>query len=205
MSARDRPQLWVFAGPNGAGKSTLVQRHVAGRLPIVNPDDIARAIAPADQSSQATLLRAGRLAIEQRRQHMEAGQSFAIETTLTGRRELAFMREAKAAGYKVNLVYIGLRDADHSRSRVALRTRGGGHPVPLADILRRFDRSLANLAPAIGLADRALVLDNSSIRPRLLLSIENRRAKYVSRQMPGWAKQAVPTALRRSHSAGHGL
>ncbi|MEK9499123.1 hypothetical protein V2H77_22210 [Photorhabdus sp. P32] len=37
-----RPQLWVIAGPNGAGKSTLVRRHLTGKLPVVNPDDIAR-------------------------------------------------------------------------------------------------------------------------------------------------------------------
>ena len=38
------PQLWVVAGPNGAGKSTLTRRYLAGRLPIVNPDDIAQAL-----------------------------------------------------------------------------------------------------------------------------------------------------------------
>ena len=30
-------QLWVFAGPNGAGKTTIVDRHVAGRIPVINP------------------------------------------------------------------------------------------------------------------------------------------------------------------------
>jgi predicted ABC-type ATPase len=32
------PQLWVVAGPNGAGKSTLVNKYLAGRVPLVNPD-----------------------------------------------------------------------------------------------------------------------------------------------------------------------
>ena len=42
------PQLWVVAGPNGTGKSTLANKYLAGRLPIVNPDVIAQALAPTD-------------------------------------------------------------------------------------------------------------------------------------------------------------
>ena len=37
-----KPQLWVIAGPNGAGKSTLADRYLAGRIPLINPDNIAR-------------------------------------------------------------------------------------------------------------------------------------------------------------------
>ena len=38
------PQLLVAGGPNGAGKSTLVGQRLADRLPVVNSDDIARAL-----------------------------------------------------------------------------------------------------------------------------------------------------------------
>lgn len=199
-----KPQLWVIAGPNGAGKSTLAQKYLAGRLPIVNPDDIARAMFPAQPAAPMILLQAGRLAITDRRARLERGESFAIETTMTGRGELNFMREAADRGYKINLVFVGVRSVEHSRSRVAERVRSGGHPVPDADILRRFDRSLANLAPAIRLAHRALVLDNSGERTRLLLSRENGRTRRVTQRMPGWAKNAIPAALRRDHSAGQG-
>lgn len=40
------PQLWIFAAPNGAGKPTLAQRYVAGRVEIINPDNIAVELAP---------------------------------------------------------------------------------------------------------------------------------------------------------------
>lgn len=194
----------MIAGPNGAGKSTLAQTYLAGRLPIVNPDDIARAMHPAHPAPPAVLLQAGRQAIAERRQRLDRGESFAIETTMTGRGELNFMRDAAGRGYKINLVFVGVRNVEHSRSRVASRVRSGGHPVPEADIVRRFDRSLANLAPAIRLAHRALVLDNSGERSRLLLSRENGRTKRVTARMPAWAKNAMPAALRRDQSAGHG-
>lgn len=190
------PQLWVFAGPNGAGKSTLVSRHgVADRLPVVNPDNIAQQISPGHHGETSVMIQAGRIALAERQRLLAERRSFAFETTLTGRGELALMTEAKRQGYKVNLVFVGVRGVEHSRSRVALRVREGGHPVPVADILRRFDRSQKNLAPAIRLSDRAYVLDNSRSRPRLILKIEQGQTKTISRNVPEWAKKAIPADL----------
>lgn len=98
-----RPQLWVIAGPNGAGKSTLARHYLAGRIEIVNPDDIAQQIAPDRRNDPAVAGRAGRIAIERRRALLAAGQSFAFETTLTGHSERAVMAEARDRGFKVNL------------------------------------------------------------------------------------------------------
>lgn len=196
-----RPQLWVVAGPNGAGKTTLTGQHFAGRIPVVNPDDIANQINPGHQGSPATMVAAGRLAIAQRHALLSEGKSFAVETTLTGKGELELMRRAAAQGYKVNLFFVGLDDAQLSAGRVAQRVRSGGHPVPLDDIFRRFDRSLSHLSEALTLADRAYVLDNSGLRRQLLLSMENGRVKHMTRQLPEWAKTAIPTGMQ--HAAKH--
>src|SRR3546814_7863872 len=81
------------------------------------------------------------------------------------------MRAAGEAAYQVNLVYVGVRDVRHSIGRVRERVSRGGHDVPIADLWRRFDRSLANLAVAMQLANhRVLLIDNSGKRRRLLLS-----------------------------------
>jgi predicted ABC-type ATPase len=135
------PQLWVFAGPNGAGKSTLVARfHVADRMTLVNPDTIARQIKPDHRDDTATMLKAGRIAAMQRRALIQAGQSFAMETTLTGQSELRMMADAQAAGYKITLVYVGLADALTSLARVRERVARGGHDVPAAIIMRRYKK-----------------------------------------------------------------
>lgn len=110
-----KPQLWVFAGPNGAGKSTLAAKYIAGRIPIVNPDVIALDIAPGNVDP-SVMLRAGRLAIEERRSFLAAGATFAMETTLTGQGELRFMQAAREQNYKVNLVFVGLARAEDSYS-----------------------------------------------------------------------------------------
>lgn len=181
------PHLWAFAGPNGAGKSTIVDRHVAGRIPVINPDNIARTL-PSELSDAARLIQAGRTALCERRTLLAARQSFGIETTLTGRSELDLMRDAVTAGYRVSLVYVGLRDVALSLARVSERARRGGHDVPRADLLRRFDRSLAHLCEAMTLAShRVILIDNSTERRQLLLSRKSGRTSYQSSDPPNWA------------------
>lgn len=180
-----KPQLWVIAGPNGAGKSTLVAHYLAGRLPVVNPDNIAL------EQSDIGPIQAGKLAIARQKQHLDACESFAWETTLSGNRELAFMRKAKLSGYKVNLVFVGVRNARISILRVAERIAAGGHSVPAVDVARRFERSLRNLPDALAIADRAFIFDNSSERRRLLLVREQNQSRHVSKNLPPWIVQIL--------------
>lgn len=188
MSVRLPPQLWVIAGPNGAGKSTLVARHsLSRRMPVINPDEIAWQIDPIRRNETSVIAQAGKRALHERKRLLDSEQTFAVETTLTGRGELKLMRQARANGFKVNLVYVALSDAGQSNNRVATRVRAGGHDVPEVDIYRRFERSLANLPDAITASDRVFVLDNSSRRYRLLFSIERGSLRFVSKHLPDWA------------------
>ncbi len=102
------------------------------------------------------------------------------------------MRRARASGYRVNLVFVGLDDVQLSASRVQARVRDGGHNVPMADVLRRFDRSMTNLS----IADRSYVIDNSGTRRRLLLSYENGKVKRLAKVIPRWAATAIPAEPR---------
>jgi predicted ABC-type ATPase len=191
-----RPQLWIVAGPNGAGKSTLTGKYLRHRVPIVDPDEIARRLNPTDPSLSTVALQAGRLASAERTRMLHSNLSFAVETTLTGRGPRILMRQASAIGFKVNLIYIGLHDVALSLGRVRQRIDDGGHSVPFADIHRRYPRSLANLAEALALTDRAFVLDGSGSRRRLLLSRADGRVKWSAATWPDWAASAIPVALR---------
>jgi predicted ABC-type ATPase len=190
----DRPQLWVIAGPNGAGKSTLVARfHVAARLPVVNPDVIARELKPNHRGETAIMLKAGRIAAARRRDLLRAGHSFAIETTLTGHSELRVMSDARRAGYKTNLVYVGVDDALTALGRVRERVARGGHDVPSTIVLRRYAKSVANLVIAVPLFDRCFILDNTGNRHRLLATIDKGRVRHASRRLPDWARTVIPS------------
>ncbi|WP_179404338.1 zeta toxin family protein [Burkholderia guangdongensis] len=179
-----RPQVWVVAGPNGSGKTTFARKFLFGRLPVVNPDDIAEA-------DRVSPVGAGRLAIRRQQALLEAKESFAFETTLSGRHELDLMKQAALYGYKVNLVFIALGTPDLSIGRIVQRVLDGGHDIPAVDVKRRYERSMKNLPDALRLADRAFLIDNARARPRVLISIDAGKLKRVGRDLPPWAAEAL--------------
>nr|WP_295838581.1 AAA family ATPase [uncultured Azospirillum sp.] len=193
-----RPQIWVLAGPNGAGKSTIARRFIIGRLPFVNADDIARDLDPDDVNSLAAHMRAGRVALELREEHLRRYETFAMETTLTGKSELALMRRAREAGYKVNLIFVGIGNVAISAARVRTRVLLGGHDVPKEAILRRYGRSMAALVDAVAIAHRTWIFDNSSGQRRLLLKREMDRTTKLALNLPAWAIESIPPELRTS-------
>ncbi|MEX3630483.1 MAG: AAA family ATPase [Burkholderia sp.] len=176
-----KAQLWVIAGPNGSGKSTVVKRYLAGKLPVINPDDIARI-------EKVGPIQAGRLAIERQNRLLMRGKSFAFETTLSGKRELWVMQNARERGYKLNVIFLALDGPALAVGRISGRVLAGGHDVPTRDVLRRFQRSIENLPAALAMADRAFVFDNSGDRRRLLLSLDRGKVKMLRRDLPEWAK-----------------
>src|SRR5688572_9612743 len=68
---------------------------------------------------------------------------FAFESTLSGMGHLVRLKKWKTAGYRIE-VYLALSSPRIAVRRIAARVRQGGHGVPKADVLRRFQRSLRN-------------------------------------------------------------
>ncbi|WP_020202792.1 hypothetical protein [Cupriavidus sp. WS] len=137
-------------------------------------------------------MEAGRRAVLRQEALLAQGISFAVDTTLSGKRELALMRRAGAAGYKVNLVFVGGPRPDLCIARIVQRVARGGHWVPPGDVRRRHARSLANFAPAFAIADRCFALDNAALRARLILSWDEGRLRRRSSRLPEWARTAFP-------------
>jgi predicted ABC-type ATPase len=69
----------------------------------------------------------------------------------------------------VKLFYLWLPSAEVAVRRVRERVRKGGQDVPAADVRRRFERSLTNLARHyLPLADELSIVDNSGPPSRLI-------------------------------------
>ncbi len=66
------------------------------------------------------------------------GESFAFETTLSGRGYLRRIVKWRLEGYRVSLFFLALPNADWAVDRVAARVLHGGHDIPEAVIRRRF-------------------------------------------------------------------
>jgi predicted ABC-type ATPase len=185
------PWLWLLAGPNGAGKSTYARNLLANVEEIVGPDELAYQLS--QDAPESAALQAGRLAVRRRNELLEQRRSFAVETTLSGRRHLLLIERARSEGWSIGVIYIGLGSPDLAIARVRERVSQGGHDVPAADIRRRYQRSLGNLAIVYERADRLLVLDNSSVRSRMkrVLQVNQGSVVFRQRRLPKWPSAAL--------------
>jgi predicted ABC-type ATPase len=135
------PTLVLLAGPNGAGKTTFINgflRERAEAFQFVNPDEVARGLTGAGPTRD---LAAGRLVIERLDALFAARVNVVLETTLATRTHALRIRQWKAAGYRVELVYLQLASAEASIARVARRVERGGHGIPEETLRRRFPLS----------------------------------------------------------------
>ncbi len=101
------------------------------------------------------------------------------------------MREAKSRGWLVVLMYIGIDNPNMNVLRVADRVKLGGHDVPREDILRRYERSLANLSKAAKIVDELILYDNSTdAGHQILAAIESDRTVIYVPELPSWVAKA---------------
>ena len=95
--------------------------------------------------------------------------SFAFETTLSGRGYARMIPAWQATGYLVKLFFLQLVSPELAIARVRQRVRSGGHNVPEPIIRRRFASGLRNLEALYKpIVDEWAVYDNSGSTPQLL-------------------------------------
>ena len=167
---RLHPKCIIIAGPNGAGKTTFAREFLSkevGVVHFVNPDLIASGLSPLRPELAALV--AGRLFLRQLDQLAGGKSDFAFESTLSGLTYLARLRRWKAAGYRIEIVYLRVSSPTLALRRIAARVKQGGHDVPRADVIRRFTRSWNNFDRHYRLlADAWSVYDNSGKRAKLM-------------------------------------
>jgi predicted ABC-type ATPase len=165
-----RPVCIVIAGPNGAGKTTFAREFLLKDTRVihfVNADLIAGGLSPLRPELAA--LAAGRIFLRELDRLAKSRADFAFESTLSGLIYLNRLKRWKAAGYRIEIVYLRLRSPQLALRRIAARVKQGGHNVPRADVLRRFTRSWTNFQNSYRLlADTWSVYDNSGRASQLL-------------------------------------
>lgn len=165
-----KPRIVIIAGPNGAGKTTFAREFLpkeAGVPLFVNADLIAAGLSPF--APERAAIQAGRLSLRAIALHIGKNESFAFETTLSGK---AYSRQIplwRNQGYKVELFFFSLPSAEMAIQRVAERVRQGGHDIPEATIRRRFEAGRKLLVELYQpLVDQWSVYDNTGNEPKLI-------------------------------------
>ncbi len=169
MKIENDKRIVIIAGPNGAGKTTFAREFLpneAGCLNFINADLIAAGLSPF--APELAAFKAGRIMLETIANHARRGESFSIETTLSGLTYAQMIPVWQASGYAVKLIFLSLPNADIAVQRVAARVAQGGHNIPETTIRRRFVSGINNFARYKLLVNDWQLYDNSAT-PTILL------------------------------------
>ena len=162
--------VYIIAGPNGSGKTTFANKFLPdyAECPnFVNADLIAQGLSPF--SPRTAAIKAGRLVLAQIHEFAEKGVDFGFETTLSGKSYVRLLKKLKEERYKLHLFFLWIPGPQLAIERIKERVSEGGHDVPVQDIRRRFDRSIANFFKLYQpLLDSWIVFNNSDIIPTLI-------------------------------------
>ncbi|MBN1905129.1 MAG: zeta toxin family protein [Deltaproteobacteria bacterium] len=174
-----KPRLIVIAGPNGSGKTTFtnqVLRHDWSKdCLFINPDEIAKNKF-GDWNSPDAVNKAVLYAQELRENCLKERKSMLIETVFSAPEKLQFVQRVKEADFFIRFFFIGTDGPHINAARVTRRVMDGGHDVPIAKIISRYSRSIANSTMAMSFVDRAYGYDNS---------VDNRNPKKLFRTRGG--------------------
>jgi predicted ABC-type ATPase len=125
----------------------------------VNADEIAGGLSPFNPEGSA--IAAGRLMIERIHELIARGESFAFETTCSGRAHAQTLLKCRDAGYRLTLIF--LASVSQRRAETCCKARAqGGHWIPDDVVIRRYAAGLKNLQqPYLPIADIAYIYDNT--------------------------------------------
>jgi predicted ABC-type ATPase len=142
---RRRKETIIVAGGNGVGKTTFAREFLLENpdYGFLNADEIAKELSP--DSPQNSKISAGKTFFKKLGEYVDNEKSFLIESTLSGRYLIKFIKELKEYGYRVRIVFIFVDSADILIGRIQNRVIKGGHFVADEDVRRRFKRGKNNL------------------------------------------------------------
>src|SRR5262245_39327794 len=169
-AAPHRPVCIIIAGPNGAGKTTFAREYLpknARVVNFVNADLIASGLSPL--RPDLANIAAGRLFLAELDRLARARVTFAFESTLSGLTYVNRLKRWRSLGYRIEIIYLRIQSVRLAVRRIATRVKQGGHDIPRADVIRRFDRSWKNFDNVYRLlSDSWTVYDNSGDQPRIM-------------------------------------
>jgi predicted ABC-type ATPase len=94
--------------------------------------------------------------------HIERGQSFALETTLRTTAAIDQAVVAQRNGFVADMHFVATDSVDENVARVIQRAQAGGHGASEREIRSIYHASIANLATAIESFDRVRVYDSTA-------------------------------------------
>jgi predicted ABC-type ATPase len=172
MNGQTKRQIEIVAGPNGSGKSTFAKAFFKlqnGHSRFINADSIATGLSAGNEQQAA--FRAGRVMLSAIAEAVKSNETFAFESTLSGKNWIKTLEAAKQNNYEIVIYFVFLEKVSLNVQRIRQRVKEGGHDIPRGTILRRYSRSFENFWKIYRpLCDNWFIFDNTGSRPKEFLS-----------------------------------
>ena len=156
-------KLYIIAGPNGAGKTTAsytILPEIFNCNEFVNADEIAKGISPFNPDRVA--IQAGKIMLKRINYLIENNRTFALETTLSAKNFVKYIKKAKEKKFEIILLFLTLNSQELAIERVDIRVKEGGHNIPIETIKRRLKNGLKNSFLVYrNIVDQWILADNS--------------------------------------------
>lgn len=147
--------VYLIGGPNGSGKTTLAHELLRDypNLKFMNADEISA-------QYHVSIIEAARIVINNVVNTLNSGESFVLETTLSGTYQNELIKNAHEKDYRVVFSYVMLASPEQNIARVKQRVQLGGHNVPEDVLRRRYIKSIKNFIPVCEMSDSWILYYN---------------------------------------------
>jgi len=198
------PTLYLITGSNGAGKSTVgpdyLPQHIVANHVVFDGDKLYTGkVSELWPVQMQSLKEAKKIAAEFIITTLESlldnalqnNEDFVYEGHFPSYATWDFPKRFKDNGYQLQMLFLGLKDADLSEMRVGLRAKKGGHNVPRYDIENNFYGNLEMLNEHYHLLDHLQIVDTSVFLPKPLAAYRGTEliSSVRKKELPEWFTQ----------------
>ena len=205
------PELYIIAGPNGAGKSTAATHYLPASISEkyipFDSDKLKRTKQREFYLQVRSYKEAGKMADEfvndefnrQYKAALACKDHFVYEGHFTEDTSWDLPKRFQAEGYKVKMIFMGLKSVIQSNRRVASRAVQDGHNVHPADIERNYYGNLDKVNQHYAFLDELIIVDATKVG---LPTIARWDGKVVKLEMevnsiPQWVKKFLPEIYKK--------
>ena len=181
----DRSVLMMLCGAPGAGKATFYE----SKLSLVFPTILKASLSPLEQAE-----------IERERKRLQKEKrSFVYRNTIP---DIGLIRDARAAGFDVKVIYIGTEDPNLNIGRILVRVNHGAF-APVARVASDFEQGVKQLRKISKQVGDLMLFDNtpSGRGVSLVAHFQDGKVARMARAVPKWARAVLGKEVgRRSAS-----
>ena len=178
----DRPVLVILCGAPGAGKTTFYDN----KLKVVFPTILKASPSPLEQAE-----------VERARKRVQKEKrSFVYRDAIP---DIGRIRDARAAGFGVKVIYIGTEDPNLNIGRILIRVSQGGAFAPLARVASEFEQGVRQLRRVSEQVEDLILFDNTpnGRGVSLVAHFQNGKLARMARAVPKWARAVLGKDIGR--------